>query len=447
MQSKKIFAAKCAAILSVPVILFAFAEGPEPRKTGAPGDSTCAQGGCHVGTVNPNGTQVALEFAGGTTYVPGERKRITVRISEATARYGFQLTARLASNEANGQAGRFATAEANTEVICNDGSLRTENCRAGQEVEFIQHSSPKATGEFVVDWTPPSSDLGNIRFFVAANAANGNGENTGDRIYTANATLTPSAGGGGGGGGERPAISEGGVVNAGSGKAELASKGWASLFGANFAASTTVVGASDIINNKLPTSLAGVQVEVNGRPAYISFVSPTQVNFQVADDDSTGNVSVTAINAAGRSSSATVAKAAVSPGFLPFVDSTGKRYVAARHADFSVLGKAGLFSGLTTTPARPGETVLLFAAGLGPTNPAVEAGAVASTIASTTSPVTVRFGDAVAQVSYAGLSPGSSGLYQLNVQVPGTVPDGDVAVTAEINGVKTQDNIFLTIQR
>jgi uncharacterized protein (TIGR03437 family) len=450
MQSKKIFAAKCATILAVPLVLFAFSSGPEPRKTGAPGDTTCMQAQCHVGTaVNANGVKVELSFSGGATYVPGQRQRITIRNTEPARVYGFQLTARLASNEANGQAGRFTTAEEQTIVLCNDGESRDQaprngTCREGQTVEFIEHSSPKSIGEFVVDWTPPDTNVGDIKFYVASNAANGNGQETGDKIFTANATLTPAAGGGGG---DRPTISSGGIVNAGSGKAEIASKGWTSLFGSNLAAETKVVAGSDIVDGRFPTSLGNVRVEVNGKAAFISFISPGQVNFQVPDDDAQGNVSVEAMNGGARSGAATVAKQPLSPAFLPFVDADGKRYIAARHADFSVLGKANLFAGLSTTPARPGEVILLFAVGFGPTNPAVEAGRIATSVASTTSPVIVRFGEIVAEVSYAGLSPGSSMLYQLNAKVPDTAPVGDVAVTAEINGIKTQENIFITVQR
>src|SRR5262245_26582135 len=209
MQSKRIFVAKCVAILSViPTLVYSFASGPEPRKTGAPGDQTCAQATCHVGTeVNSNGNKIEVTFEGSANYVPGQRQRITIRVTEprngATGVFGFQMTARLASNETNGQAGRFTTAEANTFVQCNDGSPRDSaplngTCREGQTVEFIQHAATKQTGEWVVDWTPPATDMGPVRFYVASNVANGNGQNTGDKIYTSNFTLTPSAGGGGG---------------------------------------------------------------------------------------------------------------------------------------------------------------------------------------------------------------------------------------------------------
>jgi uncharacterized protein (TIGR03437 family) len=207
------------------------------------------------------------------------------------------------------------------------------------------------------------------------------------------------------------------------------------------------VAGGDIVNGRFPTTLGGTRVEVNGVPAVLSFVSAGQVNFQVPDDPALGDVRVEVINGDARSEPISVPKLALSPAFLPFVDADGKRYIAARHADFSILGKSGLFQGLTTTSARPGEVILLFAVGFGPTNPAVEAGRIAETTATTTSPVTVRFGETPAVVSYAGLSPNSSSLYQLNVTVPSTIEPGDLAVTAEINGVRTQDNIFITVAR
>ena len=74
-RSKKVYAAKCAVILSaIPALIFAYSSGPDPRKTGAPGDTTCSQIGCHIGTaVNGGGGKVEISFDSGTTTRPARK--------------------------------------------------------------------------------------------------------------------------------------------------------------------------------------------------------------------------------------------------------------------------------------------------------------------------------------------------------------------------------------
>jgi uncharacterized protein (TIGR03437 family) len=92
-------------------------------------------------------------------------------------------------------------------------------------------------------------------------------------------------------------------------------------------------------------------------------------------------------------------------------------------------------------PAKPGDIVSLFGTGFGDTNPSVNPGALATGQATITEPVTVQIGGvtlASSDVLYAGLSPGSiSGLYQFNVRIPATTPNGDVPVSITIGGVET----------
>ncbi|MBI4907047.1 MAG: hypothetical protein HY820_25700 [Acidobacteria bacterium] len=192
MKNRKLI---CVAVTVAPVLLYAYASGPDPRKTGAPGDGLCSESGCHVGTANSGGGRVEIVFPSGLTYSPGVRQRLQVRITDATARvYGFQATARLASNLSAGQAGDFTTADTSTQILCEDGQLKpAAGCRAGANVQFIEHTRAASTGNFSFDWTPPATNAGNVRLYVAANAANGNGlADSNDKIYTANYTLAPA---------------------------------------------------------------------------------------------------------------------------------------------------------------------------------------------------------------------------------------------------------------
>ena len=63
-------------------------------------------------------------------------------------------------------------------------------------------------------------------------------------------------------------------------------------FGANLAASTRTLAASDVVNNQLPTILGGVSVQVDGKPAYMYFASPGQINVLAPADTGSGPVPV-----------------------------------------------------------------------------------------------------------------------------------------------------------
>src|ERR1700719_721908 len=107
-RQRKIFIAKTIAILSVvPALIYAHPAGPDPGHAGVPGESTCAQAGCHQGTaLNGGGGSVTIN-AGGSTYTPGVTQQISVNVIDPKQRrWGFQLTARLA-NDPTTQAGTF----------------------------------------------------------------------------------------------------------------------------------------------------------------------------------------------------------------------------------------------------------------------------------------------------------------------------------------------------
>src|SRR5437868_8654800 len=76
----------------LPMPLYSYATGPDPRKTGAPGDQTCAQSGCHTGTaLNGGGGSAVLTSAAGNSYTPGQQQTFTLTITDSRARvYGFR---------------------------------------------------------------------------------------------------------------------------------------------------------------------------------------------------------------------------------------------------------------------------------------------------------------------------------------------------------------------
>ncbi len=240
--------------------------------------------------------------------------------------------------------------------------------------------------------------------------------------------------------GTQPAGTITAVVNAGSFQPGIASGAWISIFGANLSLRTYTLQASDIVNGALPTSLEGVSVAINGLAAYIDYISPSQINVLVPDDATLGSVQVQVITAQQASNNMTVQKTVFAPALLTLVGA----YVAALHADYSLVGKANLLQGATTAPAKPGETILLYGVGFGPAIPAQAAGQVVGTAAPLANNVQVTMGGVVAVVNFAGLV--QSGLYQFNVVVP-SLPNGDAAVVATVGGVTTQAGVAVTIQR
>ena len=105
------------------------------------------------------------------------------------------------------------------------------------------------------------------------------------------------------------------------------------------------------------------------------------------------------------------------------------RYAVAQHADYSVVGWPELFPELATTPARPGETILLYGTGFGATAPAAGVGELARRASPLPVLPMVSIGGVPAVVQYAGIPQGGAGLYQVNVRVPESIADGDQPVS------------------
>ncbi len=229
------------------------------------------------------------------------------------------------------------------------------------------------------------------------------------------------------------------VTNGASFQNGFASATWVSVFGANLSQTTRLWQDSDFVNGLLPTALSGVSVTINGLPAYVEYISPTQINVLAPDDATVGAVQVQVTTAQGSSNIFTAQKQQFAPAFFTM----GGTYAAAQHADYSYVGKPGLLAGATSQPAKPGETILIYGTGFGPANPPLSSAQLVTTPALLANSVQVTIGGVTAPVDYAGLV--GAGLYQFNVRVP-NVPSGDAAVVAQIGGVQTQTGVLITIE-
>lgn len=420
-----------------------------PKSSGGPGEDPlgCASAFCHTssktgGPVNVSGGGVSVSFSSGTTYTPGTPVTVTVTVTDLTNKlYGFQMSARLSSN---GQAGSF-TPTSNTLILCDNGQERSgASCSASAPVEFIEHRLASSSA-WSFTWTPPATSSGTIRFFVAAVAANNNGAaDGGDRTYVASYSLFPPCTST-----SRPVIASVNSATDFGGGNVFSSGSWLEIKGSNFASLTRTWLAADFRGALAPTALEDVSVSIAGKPAYVAYISPTQVNVQAPADTSLANVSVTVSNCAGASTPFTLLKIALAPGILApaSFDIGGVQYAVAQLPDGAFVGRPNLIAGASFRPAKPGDVVVLYGVGFGDVSPPTDPGTIASGETSLNSSLSVRFGSTPANVPYRGLSPGFVGLYQFNVEVP-DVPNGDAQVSVSLNSTPLlQRSFFLTVQR
>jgi uncharacterized protein (TIGR03437 family) len=241
-----------------------------------------------------------------------------------------------------------------------------------------------------------------------------------------------------------PSITLGGIVSVDSTVNTIQPGEWVSIYGANLA------GASATWTGNFPTSLGGTSVTINGKPAYLWYVSPGQINLQAPDDATTGTVPVVVTTANG-SATSTVTLAQFAPSFL-LLDTKHVTGIILRSngsgayggGAYDIVGPTGSSLGYPTVAAKAGDSLLLFGVGFGPTSPVALAGQAFSGAASTTKTVSVLINNVSVIPSFAGLS--GAGLYQINLILPAGLGAGDVTLAASVNGVPTQSNVVISVQ-
>ena len=241
-----------------------------------------------------------------------------------------------------------------------------------------------------------------------------------------------------------PVISKNGVVPVYSNVSTIQQGEWISIYGTNLA------GAATVWNGDFPLSLGGTSVLIDGKPAYLWFVSPTQLNVQVPTDATIGPVQVT-VTTAGGTATSTVTMAQIAPMF----DLLDSKHVAAiilrsdgsgayGSGSYDVLGPTGTSLGYPTVAAKAGDTVELFGVGFGPTKPAVPAGGPFSGSAPATSSVNLVINGQTITPTYAGET--SAGLFQINLTIPPGLGTGDVSLQAIVGGIQTPTGVVMTLQ-
>ncbi len=253
-----------------------------------------------------------------------------------------------------------------------------------------------------------------------------------------------------------PSITSVTVANGGT---DIAQNAWIVIQGTNLVPSYTpregVIWsiAPEFGSNRLPTSLGGypVSVTVNNKAAFLYFFcsastsstcTSDQINVLTPLDSTLGPVSLVVTVSGVSSVPFTVNQRSASPA-LPLVGATS--YLVATHADYSLIGPVSLsVPGYPFTPARPGETILLYGFGFGLPKTALTNGVVAQSGELPTPPI-IQIGGLPATVLFGGVI--SPGLYQFNITVPSALPDGDHALVANYSGTSTSVRSLLTVRR
>jgi uncharacterized protein (TIGR03437 family) len=233
------------------------------------------------------------------------------------------------------------------------------------------------------------------------------------------------------------------VVNGASFQPGVVANSWVTIQGTGLAPKIDD-WSNSIVNGALPTSLDGVSVTIGGKPAYVYFISSGQLNV-LAPDVPAGPLTVTVTTAGGASPPFATTAGAYGPAFFLW---PGNQAVATR-TDYSYAVKAGTFAGATTVAAKPGDVLILWATGFGPTMPLIPQGVATPGNVSyaTASTPTVTVNNTPALVYGAALAPGSAGLYQIAIQDPGTLADGDWPIQAMIGGIASPAGAILSVHQ
>ncbi|MGD0868661.1 MAG: TIGR03118 family protein [Bryobacteraceae bacterium] len=230
------------------------------------------------------------------------------------------------------------------------------------------------------------------------------------------------------------------VSNAADIQTGIAQNTYISVYGSDLAPITRNWTFSDFSGTKLPASLDGVSVTVNGIAAFVYYISPKQIDVLSPVDTTTGPVQVVVTDNGLVSNSLSATMQAYSPAFFLLKDNIS---IAALHANGGLVGATTLYAGLST-PAVSGETIGLYGTGFGQTTPAIASGTIVTTPSACATTPTATVGGASAQVTYCALV--GAGLYQVNITIPAGTPSGNNAVVITFGTVSSNSNAMITVQ-
>ena len=238
--------------------------------------------------------------------------------------------------------------------------------------------------------------------------------------------------------GAAPSYSADSIVNAANFAAgSLAPNSIVTLFGKNLSWSTAGMSDEQASTGILPTFLADTRVYVANYVVPLLYVSPTQINFLIPGNLRPGRATVRVARqgVTGPSIYVTLVDAA------PQLFQTADGYIIGQHADASLITRYA--------PASPGETVVLYAIGMGKTQPNPDSGTIpawAAWITRLSELQVLVAGNLLGsdQIQYVGLTPGLAGVYQINLVLPENI-DSDVEIRVAIGAQMSIEGAKLAV--
>lgn len=403
--------------------------GPPLGYTGAPTELNCTTSSCHT-TFGLNSGPGTVELTGlPANYTGGQEYTLTLTVKQSSrGAFGFELTVLDTTNNKAGTLATTATDATRTQVRTNF------NGRQYILHQFNGTEPVNGEGKWTFKWTAPATSTGKVTFYVAANAASGDGTQLGDYIYTRSFALDPQV-----------ALTATTVSAANySATPGVTAEGIAAVFGSKLATVTSAVFGDDsdpiTPGVQLPTTLGGTTIRVkdsagNERFAPLFFVVNTQINFQIPQGTAAGAATVTVTASDGTISTGTVNVVAVAPALFA-ASSTGGGPAAALvlriKADNSqIYESVATFDGakFVTSPISLGPDtdqlfLILFGTGIrGNTNLANASATI---------------GGLNSQVDFAGAQGGFVGLDQANTRIPRNVTlNQDLDIVLTLSGISS----------
>ncbi len=242
-----------------------------------------------------------------------------------------------------------------------------------------------------------------------------------------------------------------GVISASAygGFSALAPGTWMEIYGTNLANVTSQTwGSADFKGNAAPTALGGTTVTIGGQPAFIDYVSPTQVNAQVPSNISPGSQPVVVTTPGGTSTAYPITVNVTEPGLLaPSVfNLKAGQYIAALFPDgVTFVLPPGSIPGVASARAKPGDTIVFYGVGFGTVTPDSPAGQIVTQSNTLNRDFQASFAGTPATVSFSGLTGGYLGLYQFNVVVPNVAAGDAVPLTFSLAGTAGTQKLLISI--